>query len=206
MRVTYSCLVVERRKRKNINTRSKDRNVLAKVGELGHLVSAVDGANSARSLGGSGREVLSILELVSSSDSHEETGVGDTLDSQLDGAPVAVGCTERHVDDSAFGAGSAGGGAFLGVLDGEEHGGHDVGHHAETVLVADLDADDLGLLGNTECLCADGTGDVSTMTEEIVSGVVNLVKVGKQHGAVFELRVVEHDTGVDDIAAGVSAS
>jgi hypothetical protein len=141
--------------------RSKSINDFAVVAEVGHLVIRVGSANGESSGLGSGRRVLSILTLVSGSDSEEKAGAnslsGSTVDSSRPGA------TKRHVGDSTLGAV-----ARAVVVGGEVDTGDYTRVGARTISSKDLDSVQLGLLGYSVGLSAHSTSNVSSVTVAII--------------------------------------
>lgn len=148
----------------NVNTRAMDIDNLAIVGEVANLVVLVAGTNSADRRLGSRRDVSGIFRrvlrtnTVTSRDSNEEALLDHVGDSLVDEG--RLGATQAHVDDSAVGAVTA-----LVVLGNVVQSLDGSVVRALTlirfgVVGKDLDSEQLGLLGNTVRLAANGSGNV----------------------------------------------
>jgi hypothetical protein len=105
---------------KDVDTRSKNVDESAIVGERSQAVRAVSGTNGEDSGLRGGRGVASILGLVTSSNGHEDTSGNGVGGGRVDGS--GAGSTEGHVGDSAVRAA-----AGLDIVGDEVDTGNDTG-------------------------------------------------------------------------------
>lgn len=105
---------------KNADTRGKDIDGRAVVGERSKAVRAVSGANGESGGLRGGGVVGSITAIVTSSNSHEDTGSYSVGYSRVDGSRFAT--TKRHVGNSTVGAA-----AGLSIVSNEVDTGNDAG-------------------------------------------------------------------------------
>lgn len=153
----------------------------AKVGVLGEgvgLGGRADGADALLRAGGRGARVGG---LVAGGGGEEVAGLDDGGGSLVDG--VGRLAAEGHVHNDALLA------ALLarGVGGDEVHAGDDGGVGALSVLVEDLDGEELGLLGDAVGAGADGAGDVGAVA--LAVGVVVVGVVCEEGSATLELLV-----------------
>lgn len=176
--------------------RGKDINDGTVVGEGGAGIGRVDGADSACVRGGRRVCVCGVDVGVAGGDSDKDTVAGGGGDGVADGLPRGLGAAKGQV------GGGAGGAAAGGAVAGEPgQAGDDVRGIAASGLVADLDGDELGLLGNTVGVGADGTSDVGTVTLEVGVGL-GLDVVHTLDGTSTKVGVGGVDTRVNNVRAG----
>lgn len=156
----------------------EDVDDAAEVGVGGQGVVDGSGANSAGGRLGGGGVAGGVGAVIAGGDGEEEAGLDDLGGGGVHGIGLAT--TQRHVDDNTLGARLAG-----AVLGDELHTGNDTGVLARAVSVEDLDTEDLGLLGDTIGLGADGAGDVGAVA--VAVGVVLVDVVGQELGTALEL-------------------
>ena len=142
----------------NADTGSEDVNKGAEVGEGSNAVAAVSGTDGEGSGLRGGRDVGSVLGLVTSSDSEEQTSRHSVGNSAVDGSRLAT--TKRHAADGTSAAASA----SLLVVGSEVDASKDTRVGAGALGVKDLDSVKVGLLGYTIGLGANGTSAVGTVT------------------------------------------
>lgn len=179
------------------DTGSEDVDNRAVVGEGGHAIAGVTGTNGEGSgLGGRG-DVGSVLGLVASSNSHEETGRDSVCDSGVDSSGLAT--TQRHAADST-GRAAAG----LVIVDGEVDARDHTRVGTRAISAQNTDAEELGLLSNTVGLAADGTSAVSAVAVAISVAAGSIV--GDRGSAALEIGVGSVDTSVNDVDTGAGTS
>lgn len=178
----------------DISTGGKDVNDAAVVGEAGAVVVAVSGTDGAdRGLGSRGG-VGSVAVVVTGSDGDKDTRALELGSGAVDGGGVAT--TEGHGSDDTTGAV-----AVAVVVGNKVHAGDDGGELARATVVEDLDTVDVGLLGDTVGLGADGARAVGAVAVAVAAGgVVRLDELG----TALELGVGVLDTGVNHVGAGAS--
>lgn len=130
------------RERENVGAGGKDVDDAAIVGEAGAGVLGDGGADDAGALLRGGGDVVGVLVLVAG-------GV-------VDGGRVAA--AEAHAGKDALGARAA-----ARVGDDKVHAGNDARVGAGPLVVEDLDAVDVGLLGDAVRGAADGAGAVGAV-------------------------------------------
>jgi hypothetical protein len=180
------------------NTRGVDVNNASVVGERGDTVRAVGGTDGVSGGFGSGRVVASIASIVTSGNSHEDTSGDGVGNSSVDSG--GLGTSERHGANSTVGA-AAGFSVVGDVVD----AGNDTRVGSRTAGIEDLDSVELGALGDTVGLGADGTGAVSAVAVAIGVLAVTCV-VGKEGGTTLELGVSGGDTSVNNVDTSAGAS
>lgn len=182
----------------NVLARGKGIDDRAVVAEGGPGISVGSSTNSEGGGLGSGGGVCGIRVLVSGGNGKEETSGDSVGGSGVYGSGLAA--TEGHVGDGALGAATG-----LLIVGSEVDTGNDTGVGAGPLGVEDLDSIQLGLLGYTVRLSADGASNVGAMTIAIGSGAITCV-VGEVGSTALEVGVGGIDTGVDDIRAGVGTA
>lgn len=176
--------------REDISSGSKDVEDLAEVGVVrGKVPVLVNGTDSDGGRSTGRRNVVGILGLVTSSNDAEHARLGSLLDGTVKG--VGAGSTQAHVDGGLAGA-------VLGddVVDSPVEAVEDDGGGGALAL-EDLDGEQVGLLGNTIGLSADGAGNVGSMANAVLSVVLE-DGVGLD-GTALKLGVSVADAGVDDV-------
>lgn len=179
------------------DTGSVDIDNRAVVGEGSLAVARVGGTDSEGSRLGGRRNVGSVLVLVASSNSHEQTSRDSVGNSGVDSSRLAA--TQGHAADSAGGA-AAGSTIVDSKVDARDH--TRVGTRA--ISAEDADAEELGLLSNTIGLATDGTSAVSAVAVAISVGAASIV--GDLESAALEVGVGGVDTSVDNVDTSVGAS
>lgn len=176
------------------DTRSENVNDGAVVGERGDAVRAVSGANGEDSGLRSGRRVGSVTAVVTSGNSHEDTSGDSVGGSRVDGSGAAA--TKRHVGNGTLGAATG-----LDIVGNKVDTSNHTRVGARAIGTKDLDSVELGLLGDSVGLGANGTSAVGAVT--VAVGVAAIASVvGEESGTALELRVGGVDTSVDDVGAG----
>lgn len=176
--------------------RGKDINDGTVVGEGGAGIGRVDGADGACVGGGRRVGVCGVDVGVAGGDGDKDTVAGGGSDGVADGLPRGLGAAEGQV------GGGAGRAAAGGAVAGEPgQAGDDVRGIAASGLVADLDGDELGLLGDTIGVGANGAGDVGSVALEVGVGL-SLDVVYTLDGTSAKVGVGGVDTCVDDVRAG----
>jgi hypothetical protein len=145
----------------NADTGSEDVDDGAEVGEGSDLVVAVGGTNSEDSGLRSGRDVGSVLGLVTGGNSEEETGSDGAGSRAVDAG--GLGATKRHAADGTSLASSTG----LLVVGSKVDASDDTRVGTRARGVEDLDGEEAGLLGDTVGLGANGTGAVGAVAVAI---------------------------------------
>lgn len=155
MEVTYSAATDPGGE--NADTRGKDIDTRAVVGEGSQAVGAVSSANGEDGGLRGGRVVCSIAAIVTSSNSHENTSGDSVGGSGVDSSRFAT--TKRHVGNSAVGAA-----AGLSVVGDEVDTGNDARVGARAAGIENLDSVQLSLLSYTVALGTNGTSAVGAVT------------------------------------------
>lgn len=179
--------------RDDIGTGSKDIENSAVVGKGRSVVVDIccsDGTDTG--LGGGGG-ILSIAVAVAGSDGDEDTGADQSRGRLVDGSRIATSQAHRGYDTPRATT------AF-GVLGNIVHASNDGGVRAGARVIEDLDTVELGLLGNTIRLAADGTGAVGSVAVavRILAGDEAL----EERSTALELLVACLNASVDDVGAG----
>lgn len=199
--------------REDIDTRGKDVDQAAVVGEPRPRVGDVGGADGAGG-GLAGRRVeRRVVVAVAGRHSKEHARLDEGRGRRVDGRRLAA--AQGHVGDGAVGA-AAGGRVGRDKVDAGDHAGRGAG----AARVEDLDGEELRLLGDAVVLAADGAGDVRAVPVAVLEAVVP-GKVGEEGGATLELlggvslmvltgegetySVLDVDASVNHVRAGAGA-
>jgi hypothetical protein len=182
----------------NGHTRGVDVDGSSVVGERGDAVRAVGGTDGVSRGFGSGRVVGSIAAIVTSGNSHENTSSDSVGNGSVDSG--GLGTSERHGANSTVGAA-----AGLSVVGDIVDTSNDTRVGSRTAGIEDLDSVELGALGDTVGLGADGTGAVSAVAVAIGVLAVTCV-VGKEGSTALKLGVSGGDTGVNNVDTSSGAS
>lgn len=210
-RVTYCATVVPGGE--NGNTRGVNVDGRAVVGERGESVAAVGSTDSVYGWLRCGRGVAGVLGLVTSGNSHKDTGRDDTSGRGVHRGRLVT--SQRHVGNRTVRAVAgfdivcdkidAGDDTRVGTLNYNELGPFQEGSKAyRTAGVENLDGVEPGVLGNSIGIGSDGSSNVGTVTVAIGVGAITGI-VGKEGSTASEVGMRGVDASVDDVGAGSSS-